>query len=962
MKYLKLLFAALFLMLSGHGFAQGLKAFTLPNGLSVFVWEDSSKPDVIGMVSVKVGSKDDPSNLTGLAHYLEHLLFKGTTKIGALDWAKEEPLYKQIIQKYDEMAETTDPAKRKALTEEINRLSIEESKISYSTEFTALTEGVTGGNSLNAGTNFDYTIYHNNFPPEEINRWLELNSERLINPVFRGFQAELETVYEEYNMYQDNQFSQILQFLRENIFSGHPYSRDVIGLGEHLKNPQLSKLDEFFRKWYVPGNMALILVGNVKAEDIIPAVKSTFGRLEKRELPVPIQYPEAVLKGRKEVSAKISPMPQVFLCYPGVTENHPDKLVLDICTSILSNSSNTGLLDKLSIDGDVADAGVELSLLKEQGRIIVTAVPYYDVNQRRFNSLKATEKLLLTEIKKLQEGKFDEQLVQAIKGKMIRSYDVGLESSRQIINNLSNIFINEIDPGDFLNYKEIVANISIEDIKAAAKKYFGNDYMALMLNQGKPGKKEKMVKPELEALQPPHNPKSVYAQQFEAMPVKRLPVKFADMNEVQTKQVNDRSKLFYTKNPENNVFTITLKYGIGTAKMPKLELAAQLMNNAGIMGMAEAQEVKKAFSELGATCRYRVDDNYLYVIMEGFEDNLETSCKLMTRQILMPKLDEKQWDNLKGQAYYSRLIEKDHADNINEAMVDYLLYGDKSEHIDRLPISDIIDLTYGNLTGEFQRATDYEAEIHYVGNLPFDQVYDILSKNLPLKQGEKVSESPVIKPLVKYKENTVYFTSFNDAKQSSIHFYVEGDNFTKADDVYAMAFAYYFSEGFNSVVVQEIREYRSMAYASGGIVRTPPKPNHPSCYIGMVGTQADNTIEAVDLFFKLLTDMPEYPERMTNLKNYLRQSFLTAKPNFRGASLTYEAWKLEGYEKTPAEENLEKIDKLTFDDLKKYYEEHVKGKKIAISVVGDPRQVDVKALEKYGKVVRLSPNKLFSEK
>ena len=483
-----------------------------------------------------------------------------------------------------------------------------------------------------------------------------------------------------------------------------------------------------------------------------------------------------------------------------------------------------------------------------------------------------------------------------------------------------------------------------------------------MIEQGKPAKKEKLTKPDLEALQPPHHPQSEYARQFDALPVKPLPVKFADMNEVQIRRVNDRSKLFYTKNPENNIFSIVIKYGIGMAKAPKLKYSAPLMNNAGIMGFMEAQEVKKAFSELGATCRYDVDDNYLYVIMEGFEDHLETSCQLMTRQILLPKLDEKQWDNLKGQIYHSRTIEKDQVESINEAMSEYLLYGEKSDMIDRLPLMDITGLSISNLTGEFQRATDYESEIHYVGNLPFDEVYDILSKNLPLKQGEKESTSPDIKPLTTYKENTVYFVPFNDAKQSNICFYVESDNDTKTNDVYSSAFSYYFSQGFNSIIMQEIREFRSMAYFAGGSVRNPAKPDYPVYYIGALGTQADNTIEAVDLFYKLLTDMPEYPERITNLKNYLRQTMLISKPDFRNASQIYETWKLRGYEKTPAEENLQKIENLTFDDIKKYYEEHIKGKKIAISVVGDPRQVDVKALEKYGKVVRLTPAKLFSEK
>ena len=962
MRFLRYIIVVAIFLQGFQASAQGLKAFKLPNGLSVFVWEDNAKPDVRGMVSVKVGSKDDPADLTGLAHYLEHLMFKGTPKIGALDWAREEPLYQQIIQEYDEMAKETDTNKKRAIAKDINQLSIEISRISHSTEFSTLTEGTMGGNGLNAGTSYDQTMYYNTFPPEEINRWLELNSERLIHPVFRSFQAELETVYEEYNLYQDNRMWQIRKFLLENIFPGHPYSRDIIGLSQHLKNPQLSKLIEFYNRWYVPGNMALILVGNVKTEEIIPAVRRTFGRLENREVPMPIQYPDAVFKGRKEVSAKISPQPQICLAYPGLTFDHPDRFVLDICMFILSNSSNTGLLDKLEIHGDLAGANAEMVSFKEQGRILISAIPNYDVNQRRFNSLKAMEKLLLAEIKKLQDGKFDEELVEAIKSEMIRNYDRMMENSEYIIGQLSAVFINDIDPGDFLNYKEIVQDIAIEDIKTVAKKYFGNNYLALMIEQGKPAAKEKLTKPDLESLQPPNRLQSEYAQQFAAIPVNRMPVKFADMNDVQIRNVNDRSKLFYIKNPENNVFSIVIKYGIGTAKMPKLGLAAPLMNNAGIMGLMEAQEVKKAFSDLGATCRYRADDNYLYVIMEGFEDHLETSCQLMTRQILLPKLDEKQWESIKSQAYYGRIREKEQVESINNAMSNYLLYGEKSNQIDRLPISEVIGSTISNLTGEFQLATDYEAEIHYVGTLPFEEVYDILSKNLPLKQGEKESASPEIKPLVSHKENTVYFVPYNDAKQSNINFYVEGNNYNKSNDIYAQAFSYYFSLGFNSITIQEIREFRSMAYSAQGSVKNPAKPDYPSYYLGSLGTQADNTIEALNLFFLLLIDMPEYPDRMENLKNFLRQTTLMNIPDFRNASQTYEAWKLKGYEKTPAEENLEKIDNLTFDDIKKYYEEHIKGKKIAISVVGDPRQVDVKALEKYGKVIRLTPAKLFSEK
>ena len=144
-------------------FGQGLKAFKLKNGLSVYIWEDNTKSDVFGIVAVRAGSINEPAEYTGLAHYLEHVMFKGTDQIGALDWAKEKPIYDQIIAKYDEMAATSDPARKAAIGKEINELTVEAGRISVSNEFSDLMESI-GGKGLNAGTSYDLTYYHNSFP------------------------------------------------------------------------------------------------------------------------------------------------------------------------------------------------------------------------------------------------------------------------------------------------------------------------------------------------------------------------------------------------------------------------------------------------------------------------------------------------------------------------------------------------------------------------------------------------------------------------------------------------------------------------------------------------------------------------------------------------------------------------------------------------------------------------------
>ena len=306
--------------------SKGLTQYKLDNGLTVFLWEDHNQPDVHGRIVTRAGALDEPADYTGLAHYLEHVLFKGTQNIGALDWTKEKPLYEEIIKLYDQLATTTDEKVRAEIIKTINEKSMEAAKFGATDDFSNLTEGM-GGEGLNAFTSYDLTAYFNNFPSFQMEKWLELNSERLMDPVFRSFQAELENVFEEYNMYQDDNETHVTEFLFDNLYKGHPYSRDVIGKPEHLKNPSLSALIKFFETWYVPNNMALVLVGNFDSETVKPMIAEKFGRLKAKELPARPTYNPTAFEGNPKVSAKLGYYPQVVWSYNGVKKGDKDELL-----------------------------------------------------------------------------------------------------------------------------------------------------------------------------------------------------------------------------------------------------------------------------------------------------------------------------------------------------------------------------------------------------------------------------------------------------------------------------------------------------------------------------------------------------------------------------------------------------------------------------------------------------------
>lgn len=940
-------------------FSEGLKSVKLKNGFTVLIWEDSTKTEVFGSIAVKTGSANDPEKYTGLAHYLEHVMFKGTDRIGALDWAKEKQLYDNIITKYDERALTEDPVKRSQLDKEINDLSVEESSISISNEFSTLIESI-GGTGLNAGTSFDRTLYYNTFPAFQLEKWLEIYSCRFINPVFRTFQAELENVYEEYNMYSDSKSSQLSDKIFATIFENHPYGRPIIGYGDHLKNPQLSKLIEFYRKYYVPENMALIIVGNVKAEDILKTISRKFSRLQpgSESITAPSVLPD--LKGYKSVSISLGDYPEMALAYNGVPENHEDKLKLQVCIELLSNSNKTGLLDKLSLDGDLMYSTASQISLSSGGRILITGIPAYDMGQRRYESNKSVEKMMTDIINRLKSGDYESWLLQSVKDNICRRNDMSFESSQSVGNILSNAFVCDVDLNTVLKNDSIVQSVTVDEINLLAKKYFNDDKLAISIVEGKSKQNEKLpVTDKIKPVESTLGKVSDYKAWFENISTADVKEDFENFEDVKVAKINELSKLYYKHNNVNDYFSLTIKYGSGERLFPKLSLSALLMNNAGIMAALDAQEFKKELSILNSSCSYYSDDDYLYVRIIGVDRNLKDICNLITRQILMPKPDEKQIRNVKSQLLQGRYTEKENTEVVKDALEEYIIYGNGSAYIDRLKEEDIINSDFTELTTTFQKATGYEAEVHYAGALPFEEVKNILNANLPLKLGEMPSESPKDRILQKVEENTVYYIQNKDLRQSEILIYLNGPQFTPEKSAGLTVFNQYFGGGFGGLVINEIREKNSMAYHASGVFYKPIRKGSESHFFGSVGTQNDKTIDALTLYSKLLNNMPLVPERMNTIKDYLYKSLLSDKTNFRSSSQAYNSYKLLGFEVDPAKYMLPVIKEMSFDDLKAFYEANLKGKPISIGIVGNLSSEDVKKLETFGKVKKLSVSDIF---
>ncbi|RFM24090.1 MAG: insulinase family protein, partial [Candidatus Thermochlorobacter aerophilum] len=272
------------------------RIYTLKNGLKVYMTVYKDEPRIQTYIAVRAGSKHDPADATGLAHYLEHMLFKGTDKFGTTDAAQEKIYLDQVIRLYEVYRRTTDSTKRATLYRQIDSLSFLASKFAIASEYDKMLSAM-GAKGTNAYTFVEQTVYVNDIPSNQLEKWLEVESERYRNPVMRLFHTELEVVYEEKNRTLDSDPRKVFQELFANLFPKHQYgTQTTIGTIEHLKNPSIQAVIDYYNTYYVPNNMAICLSGDFNPDEAIKLIDKYFGGFRPKPIPKFVPAQEAPIQ------------------------------------------------------------------------------------------------------------------------------------------------------------------------------------------------------------------------------------------------------------------------------------------------------------------------------------------------------------------------------------------------------------------------------------------------------------------------------------------------------------------------------------------------------------------------------------------------------------------------------------------------------------------------------------------
>ncbi|MDA0346447.1 MAG: insulinase family protein [Verrucomicrobia bacterium] len=925
--------------------------FELDNGLKVYLSENHEEPKFFAEVSVRVGGANDPETNTGLAHYLEHLLFKGNTKLGTLDWEKEKVHIERITELYEKRFLETDAEKRASLFDEIVAESSKASEYAVPNELDRIVKqlGLTG---MNAGTSNDYTVYYMELPSNRLEQWASLEANRFIDPVFRLFLPELEIVYEEKNRSMDNKG----RIIQEEIFSlrygDHPYgSQTVLGHVEHLKNPSIQAIHDFFNTYYVANNMALCLSGDFEIEATIELIDKHFSSWKSGEIPG-FKFGNAQPITEGKTSEVFYPgEEEVYIAFSTQPLGHNDVEALKLIDMILDNA-NAGLINlNLNQQQKVLNAGSFPYLRKFAGTQYMYGSP------KEGQILEEVEALLLDQLAIIKRGEFGDWLIPAIVADFKKSEKLGLESNQARASMMASAYNTHASWEYIVTEINRLDALSKEDVIAVANKYFNGPHVAVYRRNGE-FEPPKVDKPEFEKPDMSGFASSEYGEEILKLQAKPIEPDFVtEGKDYQIVEIRDGVRLFYTRNPVNDLFSLTMSFDFGRRENEKLVAASLLLDKAGTQDLSP-DALKQAWYAQGSDFSFGVDDHSSSFSISGLDENFDSTFKLMLEFIRHPVSSQEVLDTLKEIILKQRKDAKEDIQSLFLALRNYNRYGDQSPFLTRMSAEGILALKVDDLLGEVSSLAGFKHDYFYVGSLPIEQVKAKIASATDPEAKLNDALPYAVEDIREPAETEILFFDWETA-QAQVRIEFADGLYSDENELGIELYNDYFGGGMSSIVFQELREARALAYSVGARYLQPSNRKNENLMLGAIGTQPDKAVEALEVFLDLFDNLPESEGRFANTLGSLQNQYRVGKLKFREIPGAVKSWELLGFESDPRPERYARLAEASFDELKTFHESSIAGRTKLISIVGPRDRLDLDSIAKLGKIREVSVEDLF---
>ena len=928
------------------------RIYTLENGLKVYLTYYDDAPRIQTNIAVRAGSKNDPENATGLAHYLEHMLFKGTDVFGSLDFNKEGPLIEEIEALYEHYRTVamTDTVNRERIYRMIDSVSAEAAKYAIANEYDKMALGI-GAKGTNAYTSFEKTVYINDIPSNQLENWLKLESERFRYPVFRLFHTELEAVYEEKN--RDSDGSKLFESLFDGLFPNHQYGQQTtIGTVEHLKNPSLKEIRAYFNKYYVPNNMAICLSGDLDYDKTIRLIQKYWSKFERKADPIFNVYKENSLKKPviKEVFGPESESLFVGFRFEGANSN--DSKILTMIDMVLANST-AGLIDlNLNQTQKIISGGSFPYVLKDYSMHTLYGSP------KQGQTLEEVRDLLLNQIEEIKDGNFEQWLVDAIISDLKLNQIKKFESNSGRANEFVEAFTLDISWEDYNKEISDLESITKQDIIDFAKENYNENYVVTFKRNGIDKTSVKVDKPDITPVQLNRVDQSDFLIKLLAEEVEDINPVFLDFDEIIEKTNIGELPFIYKKNTENNRFRLSYIFDIGTDHDNKLKFAVDYLKFLGTSEISPSRK-QEEFYRLGCDLSMSSSSDKTRITLSGLANKFDESIMFFENFLANVIADEEALIALKSNKIKERADAKLNKQTILfKALVNYAKYGPTSSYTNVLSTEDISNLTSKELLKSINDLLLYKHRISYYGpenisdlKIKLENLHFNKSDLNPLPKKKEYKELDLQKPIV-------YVVDY-DMKQAEVIMLSKGSKLNMSEFSKIKFHNEYFGGGMSSIVFQEMRESKALAYSVYSTYTIPKDTNSSHYLMSYIGTQVDKLSEAMSGMSELLDEMPKAETNMNNAKEAIIQRIRTERLTKSKVLSEYEKAQEQGVNYDMRTDLYNQVQAFNVDSLNDFHNSHIANRNRVVMVLGAKSDLDLSVLKEYGEIKHLTLEEVF---
>ena len=925
--------------------------YTLKNGFTVIMSVNKDEPRLQTIIATKAGSNTDPANHTGLAHYLEHMLFKGTDKYGSLDWSKEKPYLDQIDDLYEQYNSTTDEVERAKIYAAIDSTSGIAAKYAIANEYDKLMS-IIGAKGTNAFTWYEQTAYVNDIPANQISNWLTIESERFRNPVFRIFHTELEAVYEEKNRSLDNDEWKAQEVLLASLFPTHNYGQQTtIGTIEHLKNPSLKEIRKYYEKYYVPNNMCMVLAGDFDPDKVIKEVDEKFGGfvakpVEPYKAPIETDITAPI---EKTVYGPKDEWVDIAYRLPGA--NSKEAGLLQFVDRILANGT-AGLIDiNINQQQKTLEAVSYAQSMKDYSMYVLEGKP------KQGQTLEEVKSLLLHEMENLKRGNFDESLLQAVKNNFEKEKLQKMESNNNRAYNLLDAFIKNVNWKDELSFYEEIKSYNKQDVQAFANKWFGNNYVVVYKKTGMDSSVIKVEKPPIHEVEVNRNAQSDFVKMIIANKVEPITPVFANFKKDIQQGLSNKNAVYSVVNTENQLFTFYYYFEMGSNHIKKLPIALEYLNYLNT-DRYSSEDLKKEFYKLATDYSTQCEPRTTTIQITGLNKNFAKSVELLEHLFVSCQPDQNKLNAFINDYIQARNNDKLSKGKILAGLTNIANYGIKNPYNNKLSDAELKKLRSEELVMILKNLTKYIHKILYYG--PEDNKTLVSSLSMYHKNSIATKALPIPIPF-KFRKLTT--SEVNFAPYNMVQTEISWNRYSAIYNPILIPtislFNEYFGSGMSGIVFQTIRESKALAYSTYAQYGTAFKKGEPNLIRAYVGCQSDKMNDAIKGMQELLDSLP-YSEKFFEVsKTALKNNFATSRIIKQQLLFSFLDAQRHGINYDIREKTYKMLDKMTFSDINAFHKSMLSRKPYSLNIIGDEKRIDMAALNKYGKVNKYTLQQIF---